>query len=148
VDSSTSSADKAQAKKSRSTSLRAIMRKDTDFYKWVVGMVLVTASVIAISFGAGTFYPNRWVTTDIQQEFHKQEIDRAMFLGFSEPSFDFNDKASFIVATGKCVDYLNFTTDRLSRVPTSMIIAMAGVESGWGTSRFAVEGNALFGVRT
>ncbi len=25
---------------------------------------------------------------------------------------------------------------------------MAGVESGWGTSRFANEGNALFGVRT
>ena len=25
---------------------------------------------------------------------------------------------------------------------------MAGVESAWGTSRFATEGNALFGVRT
>jgi Bax protein len=25
---------------------------------------------------------------------------------------------------------------------------MAGVESGWGNSRFALEGNALFGVRT
>ena len=25
---------------------------------------------------------------------------------------------------------------------------MAGVESGWGTSRFATQGNALFGVRT
>ena len=33
-------------------------------------------------------------------------------------------------------------------MPTSIIIAMAGVESGWGTSRFALEGNALFGVRT
>ena len=46
------------------------------------------------------------------------------------------------------MEYLNYTTDRLSRVPTSIIIAMAGVESGWGTSRFANEGNALFGVRT
>ena len=25
---------------------------------------------------------------------------------------------------------------------------MAGIESGWGTSRFATEGNAIFGVRT
>ena len=25
---------------------------------------------------------------------------------------------------------------------------MAGIESAWGTSRFATEGNALFGVRT
>jgi len=46
------------------------------------------------------------------------------------------------------VEYLNYTTDRLSRVPTSIIISMAGIESGWGTSRFATEGNALFGVRT
>jgi len=146
VDSSTSSAEKAHAKKSRSTSLKT-MNKHSHL-KWIFGTVLVVASVIAISFGVGTFYPNKWATNDIQTEFHKQEIDKAIFLGFSEPEFDFNDKASFIVATGKCVDYLNFTTDRMSRVPTSMIIAMAGVESGWGTSRFAVEGNALFGVRT
>ena len=46
------------------------------------------------------------------------------------------------------MEYLNYTTDRLSRVPTSIIIAMAGIESAWGTSRFATEGNALFGVRT
>ena len=25
---------------------------------------------------------------------------------------------------------------------------MAGIESGWGTSRFSVEGNNLFGIRT
>ena len=65
-----------------------------------------------------------------------------------EPEFEYTDKITFLQATGKCVEYLNYTTDRLSRVPTSIIIAMAGVESGWGTSRFATEGNALFGVRT
>ena len=71
-----------------------------------------------------------------------------IYLGLVQPEFEFTDKQSFITATGKCIDYLNFTTDRMSRVPTSMIIAMAGIESGWGTSRFAREGNALFGVRT
>jgi len=30
-------------------------------------------------------------------------------------------------------------------VPPSIIVAQGAVESGWGTSRFAVEGNALFG---
>ena len=60
----------------------------------------------------------------------------------------FNNANSFINATGKCVEYLNFTTDRHSRVPTSIIIAMAGIESAWGTSRFSVEGNNLFGIRT
>ena len=59
-----------------------------------------------------------------------------------------NNKVSFINATSKCIAYLNWTTDRDKRVPMSIIIAMAGIESAWGKSRFAVEGNALFGVRT
>ena len=29
-----------------------------------------------------------------------------------------------------------------------MIVAQAALETGWGTSRFAVEGNNLFGIRT
>ena len=79
---------------------------------------------------------------------HKKELNEINLLGLEEPEFEYSDKKTFIIATKKCVDYINFTTDRLSRVPTSIIIAMAGVESGWGTSRFATEGNALFGVRT
>ena len=71
-----------------------------------------------------------------------------MALGLVQPEFMFNNANSFINATGKCVEYLNFTTDRASRVPTSIIIAMAGIESAWGTSRFSVEGNNLFGIRT
>ncbi len=34
---------------------------------------------------------------------------------------------------------------RVDIVPPSIILAQGAVESGWGTSRFAVEGNALFG---
>jgi len=37
---------------------------------------------------------------------------------------------------------------RLDVVPTSLMLAQAAIESGWGTSRFAREGNALFGQRT
>ena len=122
--------------------------KNNNIIKWILATVITVTLVIGTSFVAGTFYPNKWSTEYIEKEFHKKEVSEAIFLGFSEPEFDYNDKASFIVATGKCVDVLNFTNDRLSRVPTSMIIAMAGVESGWGTSRFANEGNALFGVRT
>ena len=33
-------------------------------------------------------------------------------------------------------------------VPTSLAIAQAAKETGWGTSRFAIEGNALFGQWT
>ncbi len=34
---------------------------------------------------------------------------------------------------------------RVDIVPPSLVVAQGAVESGWGTSRFAVEGNALFG---
>ena len=33
-------------------------------------------------------------------------------------------------------------------IPTSLTIAQAAKETGWGTSRFAIEGNALFGQWT
>ena len=34
---------------------------------------------------------------------------------------------------------------RIAPIPTSLALAQAAVESGWGQSRFAKEGNALFG---
>ena len=37
---------------------------------------------------------------------------------------------------------------RMDEVPTSIAIAQAAKETGWGTSRFAQEGNALFGQWT
>ena len=38
--------------------------------------------------------------------------------------------------------------ERINTIPTSMVIAQASLESGWGSSRFAQEGNNLFGIRT
>ncbi len=38
--------------------------------------------------------------------------------------------------------------DRVDVVPVSLALAQAAVESGWGTSRFARLGNAVFGQRT
>lgn len=37
---------------------------------------------------------------------------------------------------------------RVDRIPVSLLLAQAAIESGWGTSRFAQQGNALFGQRT
>ena len=36
----------------------------------------------------------------------------------------------------------------MDEVPISLTIAQAAKETGWGTSRFALEGNALFGQWT
>ncbi|MCC9621168.1 glucosaminidase domain-containing protein [Thalassospira sp. MA62] len=35
--------------------------------------------------------------------------------------------------------------ERIDEIPTSLVLAQAAEESGWGTSRFARKGNALFG---
>ena len=37
---------------------------------------------------------------------------------------------------------------RMDEIPTSLAIAQAAKETGWGTSRFALDGNALFGQWT
>ena len=124
------------------------MTKIKTYIRIILLTLILTTLIIGGSFYYGTFNPNDSVIEKIQKDFHKKEVEEVIYLGLVQPEYDYKDKESFIKATGKCVDYLNFTTDRAKRVPTSMIIAMAGIESGWGTSRFATEGNALFGVRT
>ena len=39
-------------------------------------------------------------------------------------------------------------SDRMDIIPISIALAQAAKESGWGTSRFALEGNAIFGQWT
>jgi Bax protein len=43
---------------------------------------------------------------------------------------------------------LNELLVRIDVIPTSIALAQAAKESGWGTSRFALEGNAIFGQWT
>ena len=118
------------------------------YLKRFIYFCIAVAFVIAGAWVAGTFNPNDYTVQQIQEEFHKKEMKIIEELGLKEPEFEFSNKTSFINATSTCVSYLNWTTDKDKRVPISIIIAMAGIESAWGKSRFATEGNALFGVRT
>ena len=118
------------------------------YIKRFVYFCICVGFVIVATYIAGTFNPNPYTVEKIEDEIHRKEMKIVEELGLKEPEYDFSDKVSFINATAKCVAYLNWTTDRDKRVPTSIIIAMAGIESAWGNSRFANEGNALFGVRT
>ena len=43
---------------------------------------------------------------------------------------------------------LNELMIRMDIIPTSIALAQAAKESGWGTSRFALEGNAIYGQWT
>ena len=118
------------------------------YVKRFIYFCVLVGFVIVATYVAGTFNPNDYTVQKIEDEIHRKEMKIVEELGLKEPEFEFKDKISFVNATSKCISYLNWTTDRDKRVPTSIIIAMAGIESAWGTSRFAKEGNALFGVRT
>ena len=43
---------------------------------------------------------------------------------------------------------INELNSRMDIIPASIALAQAAKESGWGTSRFALEGNAIFGQWT
>ena len=126
------------------------MKKSNRLKDLYLGLLyaLIIMAMVGGAYYYGTGKPNKKVVQKIEESFHNLELDKILALGLVQPEFMFNNANSFVIATGKCVEYLNFTTDRHSRVPTSIIIAMAGIESAWGTSRFSVEGNNLFGIRT
>ncbi|THB73611.1 MAG: hypothetical protein D6B25_14875 [Desulfobulbaceae bacterium] len=46
----------------------------------------------------------------------------------------------------KTIDFAELLK-RVDNIPASLVLAQSILESGWGTSRFAVSGNSLFGIR-
>jgi len=104
--------------------------------------------ILLTTFIAGTFYPNPYTKYQVEKDIEIKYTLWANDLGLHEPAFEYQNDVQFVEAVKKCVDWVNFETPRFERVPTEMIVAMAALESGWGTSRFAIEGNNLFGIRT
>jgi len=58
-----------------------------------------------------------------------------------------NTKPLFVYSLNSCITDLNKTTPTEKQIPSELIVAQAIIETGWGTSRFANEGNNLFGIR-
>ena len=108
----------------------------------------VSGIVCAMAFSWGTFNPNKWSKAKVNAELEHFYLEKIKDLDLREPEFTYNDDIQFVRAMHKCIDYINFTTPKDKRVPWEMIIGQAALESGWGTSRFATEGNNLFGIRT
>jgi len=101
-----------------------------------------------MAFVYGTFQPNSFVKSKIIHSVEANIVETAHSFGLHEPSFEYNNEETFILAVKNCIDYINFKTEPSKRIPSAIIIGMAGIESGWGKSRFAVDGNNLFGIRT
>ena len=111
--------------------------------------IISTCMVVLLStYITGTFFPNPYTKYHIEKKIETRYTNWANDLGLHEPAFEYQNDVQFVEAVRKCVDWVNFETPRFERVPTEMIVAMAALESGWGTSRFAIEGNNLFGIRT
>ena len=65
------------------------------------------------------------------------------------PVIQTETKDEFVYSLNECIDYLYANEISFeNRVPKELIIAQAAIETGWGKSRFANEGNNLFGIRT
>ena len=64
------------------------------------------------------------------------------------PNFEHTNNQQFLDNVKQCVDYIYHTTTDVYPVNLELLLAQAALESGWGNSRFALEGPNLFGIRT
>ena len=65
-----------------------------------------------------------------------------------EPDIFSDTNEQFIASLDTCIDYVYLSVSPERQLPRKLILAQAILESAWGTSRFANEGNNLFGIRT
>ena len=64
------------------------------------------------------------------------------------PSFIFAQNSNFINNIVECSEGIQSSYSLDDKIPIKLIVAQAIIESNWGKSRFAVEGNNYFGMRT
>jgi len=64
------------------------------------------------------------------------------------PVIDTSNKDTFVQTLNACVNHIYSELPVEQHIPKEILIAQAALETGWGSSRFANEGNNLFGIRT
>ena len=106
-------------------------------------IVIKYLMIALVAFVLGTFFPNPIAKKKTENAI----IAWAKSLGFGPPRFEYHNDKEFISSLNKCIQYLNFEIPTFKQINTELIIAQAIVESDYGRSRFAKEGNNLFGIR-
>ena len=106
-------------------------------------MLIKYLIVALLAFVLGTFFPNPVA----KKKTENATIAWAKSLGFGPPRFEYHNNEEFVISLKKCIAYLNFDIPAKNHINTELIVAQAIVESNYGTSRFAIEGNNLFGIR-
>ena len=122
--------------------------------KWVhkawyfTKVLFAVMALMTATYYWGTHNPNKNAIAQVNEELDIFYMNKIEEMDLQEPEFTYINDTQFIRAMHKCINYINFKTPKHLRVPYEMIIGQAALESGWGTSRFATEGNNLFGIRT
>ena len=110
-------------------------------------------AVTVILFFGGIWYT---VSAEKDEALHaKQELEieevvetLEKITTYTRPDFERENNQTFIDSVGACVNYIYNTTTDIYPVNLEILLAQAALESGWGNSRFALEGKNLFGIRT
>jgi uncharacterized FlgJ-related protein len=109
----------------------------------IKSMLIKYLIVALLAFVLGTFFPNPVAKKKTENSI----IAWAKSLGFGPPRFEYHNNEEFITSLKKCISYINFDIPTKNHINTELIVAQAIVESNYGTSRFALEGHNLFGIR-
>ena len=115
-------------------------------------ITFVIAGLIAFAVANDQFDKHR-CTDDGCEDFYngKVETTPAPIVKIEPINYIINTtggKDVFVYSLSNCIDQIFTGTPKDKRIPKALIIAQAALETGWGTSRFANEGNNLFGIRT
>ena len=101
------------------------LKKET-FIKIVLPLIVAENERILADRDKLILLSNKKFTTDLEKQWMRQKL------------------LEYKVKKGNLKELLV----RMDIIPTSIALAQAAKESGWGTSRFALEGNAIFGQWT
>ena len=106
--------------------LQSVKLKKETFIKIVLPLIVAENEKILEDRAKLKKIVSKKMTTDNEKQWLRQKL------------------LEYKVKNGKVDDL----TKKMDIIPTSLALAQAAKESGWGTSRFALEGNAMFGQWT
>jgi uncharacterized FlgJ-related protein len=116
--------------------------------------ILQTLMVVTvILFGVGIYTVVEGAKEDKQALILEKEVEDIVetleaITTYELPDFERANNQTFINSVGACVNYIYNTTTDVTPVIYEILLAQAALESGWGNSRFSLEGKNLFGIRT
>ena len=112
--------------------------------------ILYTLMFVFIVTFIGTIWYtyNNSVAKESEQIANEVADTLEQIVEFKKPDFERANNQTFINSVGQCVNYIYNTTTDVIPVNFEILLAQAALESGWGNSRFALEGKNLFGIRT